>query len=709
MTAPWPYQDVEDTEEVPAPTWACPEALCDCASPDAEAELFEYSAMLTADDGSRMPGARVRVLLNGVEVNRDDPYADEEGFITFTFREQPVSVRLEWAPSDTPLEARYPYRSRHWVTLADEGDELADEAHVRRLANLGFHLGLAVEDNVETFQRRYGEAVTRKLEDIAPRLVAYHDVSTAPVVEQGTTSSFALASTRRGSTAQKPPNDAQSKGKQKKGGGTKQGSGTAAPAVLDRLVLKISARFALDAALTRRWENKSHLSQILPCKVTMTGQGFSDVIATTDTLASTDTDITKTLSLVTVQAAKGGVCTITIEPPSKHELTRGSEERHVPVGKDDRPTGLATEDCLFRPLVFDVEIAADGELKKVEQPHECVSPLNGGNSEVANGATLKKASNTILVDWRPDYIQGASSTKKAPATAGSGPGAGIKLDAEMFVAIHQTSSSGAKIGTNINTFTNAASGVGIHYIVDRNGFVVKMANDDVQCTHAGGEMGAAWKTFIARGQTNTLSPADTVASINALTVGIEHVHEASSGQEQKMGLSAFTDAQMDGSVELLKSLGAASKEIFTHNMVGLLKSNQLGYKLACAGTGYVWSKLEAAGLRKPMKYNYNFATAGSAEIAAVSWSNTKGQIDAAADGTGVVKTVQEALRKIGFFLPAINDQFDAATTEACRSFMLRYFGGPDRTSGLADVQDAKSGLPKVNTVFLIALFEARDQ
>lgn len=175
----WPYEEYEDdAPETAGPTWQCPEETCQCHAPDAEGELHSFSVMLLAHDGARMPGGRCRILHRGRVLNKDQPNADGEGWITAKLPHLPATVTVEWAPASTPKIPGYPYRARYYVDLGEE----REEAGRRRLHNLGYSALRSLRDNVERFQRDYGyEPVTGELPDIEADLTRYHDDGCPPI------------------------------------------------------------------------------------------------------------------------------------------------------------------------------------------------------------------------------------------------------------------------------------------------------------------------------------------------------------------------------------------------------------------------------------------------------------------------------------------------------------------------------------------------
>lgn len=191
----WPYEDIEEVSDITSePSWECPADHCTCHPSKAERGPDEAIAILLCDDEAhRMPGARCRVLANGILLNEDTPNADGAGWIKVHPRRMPEQILIEWAPPDTPLEARYPYRKLHYVDLTPKDRE---EAARRRLHNLGYSARVTLADNIEEFQRAYEQPATGRVEDIEATLVAYHDAGTIPPRGNATSPAMGGGTTR---------------------------------------------------------------------------------------------------------------------------------------------------------------------------------------------------------------------------------------------------------------------------------------------------------------------------------------------------------------------------------------------------------------------------------------------------------------------------------------------------------------------------------
>jgi hypothetical protein len=170
----WPYASVDVWDAVSSdPAWECPALVCSChPDRDPATQTETFSLLLCDEAAARMPGARCRVLAQGILVNEDNPNADPHGRITLETRRLPEQVLVEWAPAGTPLEPRYPFRRLYHVTLPDHD---AEEAARRRLHNLGFSARATLAGNVRDFQAVYGQTGAGDLAAAGVELVNYHD------------------------------------------------------------------------------------------------------------------------------------------------------------------------------------------------------------------------------------------------------------------------------------------------------------------------------------------------------------------------------------------------------------------------------------------------------------------------------------------------------------------------------------------------------
>lgn len=175
----WPYDDDnQQAPEAPVPSWHCPDEVCKCAEISEDGETKQVRIVLLEPTGERMKGALCRVTYQGRVMNESQPNADGDGVIAVELPHAPISLLVEWAPKEAPKSPGLPYRCRYYVDLETHDEE----AHRRRLHNLGFLQHALLSDNVRSFQRAYGyENVNGVLADIAEDLTKFHDEGRPPV------------------------------------------------------------------------------------------------------------------------------------------------------------------------------------------------------------------------------------------------------------------------------------------------------------------------------------------------------------------------------------------------------------------------------------------------------------------------------------------------------------------------------------------------
>ncbi|NUO49803.1 MAG: hypothetical protein HOV80_13190 [Polyangiaceae bacterium] len=171
----WPYELSPGAPARPAPSWTCPGGTCECHGNEGPEILARHTVFLYDSESRRMPNARCRVLLNGQPLEAP-PNADGSGAISFEVGERARAVEIEWAPADTPLDPRLPYRRRYRLVL--DGDSRAGVRE--RLEHIGVSRKGSLEDRIVAFQRAYGLEVDGSVESVEGPLTAYHDRASLP-------------------------------------------------------------------------------------------------------------------------------------------------------------------------------------------------------------------------------------------------------------------------------------------------------------------------------------------------------------------------------------------------------------------------------------------------------------------------------------------------------------------------------------------------
>ncbi|MBL4687053.1 MAG: N-acetylmuramoyl-L-alanine amidase [Nannocystaceae bacterium] len=334
----------------------------------------------------------------------------------------------------------------------------------------------------------------------------------------------------------------------------------------------------------------------------------------------------------------------------------------------------------------------------------------------------------LEIDWRPDWLRRFRSSSKTvdhivPASDDYKYASGTPT----HLVLHQTGSvpsnpdPPASIGGALNTFLkpfrNAArtkaNWKGIHYIVDYDGHVVKMAVNNVAVGHAGG---SSW-----RGS----------GTMNNRAIGIEHVHHKNDTE--------FQDAQMTAMIDLASSIvkhfGIDVRNVLGHGEVRTIRKKELpGFRrksnleidnikpaadwgnmlhpnsrlVSCPGPQFDWVGLEKAGGALKSESTHNptdmyggfFEAFPDKQLRAKDrddksvWGGMKLVADPKVSGN-IVEELQGDLRRIGYAVPAgpsgrFNGRFEWPLALAVKAFKARRFGSLKLTSidGKLDKQTA---------------------
>ncbi len=229
------------------------------------------------------------------------------------------------------------------------------------------------------------------------------------------------------------------------------------------------------------------------------------------------------------------------------------------------------------------------------------------------------------------------------------------------VIVHHTGTENTQIA--LNTFLSGATSA--HYVVDREGRIIKMVQDNRRAAHAGS---ARW-----RGS----------SSINSASIGLEIVHRA---QDRN-----YSAAQYTAVIGLLNQLRTAHTNIQTRNIighsdVGTNASGRLGRKSTDPGEFFNWQKLENQGLGLVPA-----AATGAAgaiygglfdQVATASFrrnDNDSTQRFGGAHRPAVtgnpVEEIQRDLSTIGYSVGTPDGGFDSMTHWAVQMFQEHFFAG----------------------------------
>jgi hypothetical protein len=151
---------------------------------DTEATIYLSTRLrvrLTDLDRNPLPHARCRVIGDEETIYE----GDQDGVVKIPLAPNCESVELEWEPQqagESEDDDRFMWSHVCWVGIESMDDEMCAE----RLTHLGFD-GASLEEQVEAYQRYFGEEPTGKVSDIRDELVEWHDAGTRPAQASGGT------------------------------------------------------------------------------------------------------------------------------------------------------------------------------------------------------------------------------------------------------------------------------------------------------------------------------------------------------------------------------------------------------------------------------------------------------------------------------------------------------------------------------------------
>ncbi|MEO6602652.1 MAG: N-acetylmuramoyl-L-alanine amidase [Polyangiaceae bacterium] len=358
----------------------------------------------------------------------------------------------------------------------------------------------------------------------------------------------------------------------------------------------------------------------------------SATVAVQGTSISETTDIKGRARLAIVAAATGRVITVDPAPP---QLSSG------PAGPGHGAGGASAPQFQFRPFKVAVDTDANGFV-----PGTATISLTAVTGAPPHALLLSVTKDKLFIDWKADFIKSGNANKAA----------GKKND---FLVLHRT--GGPDIRQSINTFFNPGGDkVCIHYLVDVDGHVVKLAHEDDAVVHTGP---AFWQ-----GRTD----------INGNSVGIEHVNADP---------DPFTGAQYTTSLRLVQEIRSAHTGIVRQRVVGHMdigctsKTNRsLGSRrIDDPGNLFEWDRFENANLVRrrgvfvPTARVFGFAPGEFVTFPDSGMSRNPSTL--VPDFAGI----QRALSAIGYSVApngvTVSGVFDLALEGAVNAFQRRYFSG----------------------------------
>jgi len=132
---------------------------------------------LTDEVGESIPSAACKIVSGAKPAEKGaDPNAltaDDDGIIRLKTDPAADFCEIAWGPAGS---SDFPFTRKVFLDLGDD----AEQAHARRLTNLGYPESQSLEDNVFAFQADFARPATGRLRDIAADLRAFHDDGVTP-------------------------------------------------------------------------------------------------------------------------------------------------------------------------------------------------------------------------------------------------------------------------------------------------------------------------------------------------------------------------------------------------------------------------------------------------------------------------------------------------------------------------------------------------
>lgn len=769
--APWPYPIATFDEPLRdgMPTWTCPGGTCVCHPGSGELETAEHRVVLFDHRGVRMPGARCRVLADGLLLTDAAPYADTTATIRVTPAVGTQTLRIEWAPADLPLNGPFPYHRQYFLDLGASGAQAAR----RRLHNLGFSAHLTLKGNVAHFQRTYGLKETGRHEDVGDTLVAFHDLGLLPPptpVAHAAPAPKALfvadAEAREGQGVPLPTT-----GTPAPGGTQPRGSVTSLATTQLRIELYMAFSLHLDDFEKVDTDPKGNpvvfvdgpaydiqalLDQMYPHTDPNRGGPGSRVwrLSAKDqlpiggaTLFSEDLLPEKTQTKTTQPNGAevlefdlfddGRLAVIDITPPKGQLNSTGSPAGPNLTTKDEKAR------FLFRPFAISLRFDEHGKLRPdTVEIHHQNGPRHAKLIE-AKPATATQP-NVVRLDWRPDWMRAHSSKSEAVRFVGNShvplnpfddavPHADRGQQSPPTVVIHETATHNLSfIHGFIGALKSAANPKGvdtsIHYLVDYDGFVIKTIDEHFRSNHA--DVNSVWSRRVAA---------------NHFSVGVETMHTDGTPPATAKVVTPrrFTKEQYDAWIRLLKELrvayplrrqhvvghldiklsgkkggGPASVTSPTTTSAGTVLNGALLGKPSCPGPMFDWRRLGDAGValkRLPLPATappgFGHPFPNIAELRALpTLSPPRSNVPRPA-----IKVVKQLLFDIGYSVSKtvvardqLTEVYDDVAALAVTAFQRHHFAGrlrPYRLAGSGSLDAAKPPEGTLDTQTIDAIAE----
>lgn len=214
------------------------------------------------------------------------------------------------------------------------------------------------------------------------------------------------------------------------------------------------------------------------------------------------------------------------------------------------------------------------------------------------------------------------------------------IQSPTLIVVHHT--GGELISSAIYHFTRENASSSIHYIIDKDGQIVKMVMNSKCAWHADGKGGSHWGGS---------------QRVNHFSIGIEIVH--ADGPD---GNNPFTEEQYNALISLIQSLqerhNIPQHRVVGHSDVAVPPSHN------CPGPNFDWRTLENAGLGLKVPFYESNLNPYDFPIERKSPSQ-------------LIEELKEDLRGIGYYLPE-ESGYGSETATAIERFKRHFLSGSRR-------------------------------
>jgi N-acetylmuramoyl-L-alanine amidase len=490
------------------------------------------------------------------------------------------------------------------------------------------------------------------------------------------------------------------------GGPLGTGTGTARPKARGKLTLRVCSLFAQppdDVAVSCRW-GSADSNPVAGALIELFDAQMALVPAF---VAANGAPTTASNGEVVLKIGNlpDGEYVLKLNPPAGHEL-RGPypgpitdpADRHAalrPADPDDAFFNDPPKHTRFRFLEIRITIEKG---VMVKEKTKLGRGMLHKDAIVAHGAAVSESETSLLIDWKPDWVQCGFTHGLKEKQAEPGKPEKI-LSPVQFIILHHTGASTP--GGTIDHFSDKVhnkEGIGAHYLVDVDGHIIKMAHETAVTYHSGK---CYW--YGLDSSSESTSDGSGVEWIH-FAVGIEQVHE---------GTRNYPSEQVVATKRLIERLramhGTSYHNVLGHSEIALhvreavkgkqAGTKQLGRKLSCPGENFDWHILENSGnATKPAsgpsivphaRYGDFFNRFPGKAINTVP--NDKTIVPVAIAG------LQLTLSELGYFV-RFTAEYDEPTRRAVEAFQVRYFSGRLRRDERAQILEEGKRVANLFTI-----------